>query len=80
MKQFLKPFAPGADRFEGVDYEDSAQGNPILKDALAYLECRVVSRMECGDHWVIYATIDSGKLLDANSRTAIHHRKTGSRY
>jgi flavorubredoxin/flavin reductase (DIM6/NTAB) family NADH-FMN oxidoreductase RutF len=80
MKQFLKPFAPGADRFEGVNYDDSAQGNPILKDALAYLECRVVSRMECGDHWVIYASIDNGKLLDANSRTAIHHRKTGSRY
>ena len=52
----------------------------ILKDAISYLECTVKSRMDCGDHWVIYATIDTGQVLDSNSKTAVNHRKTGNQY
>ena len=80
MKQFLKPFSPGENRFEGVDIEVANNGAYILKDAIAYLECTVKSRMDCGDHWVVYATIDSGQLLDSNAKTAVHHRKTGNHY
>ncbi|MEG3435638.1 diflavin flavoprotein [Pannus brasiliensis CCIBt3594] len=79
MKQFLKPFAPGEDRFANIDIEIAENGSPILTDALAYLECRVASRMECGDHWVIYATADKGKVLH-DGLTAIHHRKSGIHY
>ncbi|MEM6252344.1 MAG: diflavin flavoprotein [Cyanobacteria bacterium P01_D01_bin.156] len=80
MKQFLKPFNPGENRFEGVDVDVADNGAYILKDAIAYLECTVKNRMDCGDHWVIYATIDSGQVLDSNSKTAVHHRKTGNHY
>jgi flavin reductase (DIM6/NTAB) family NADH-FMN oxidoreductase RutF len=34
-----------------------------LKDAIAYLECTVAKRMECGDHWLVYATVDTGGQL-----------------
>ncbi|MBD2089391.1 flavin reductase [Microcoleus sp. FACHB-1515] len=80
MKHFLKPFAPGEDRFANVETETANNDSPILKDALAYLECCVQTRMECGDHWVIYATIDRGQVLNAEGKTAIHHRKSGSHY
>ena len=80
MKQFLKPFTPGENRFEGVDTEVAENGAYILKDAIAYLECTVKNRMDCGDHWVIYATIDGGQVLDSNVKTAVHHRKTGNHY
>ena len=80
MKQFLKPFSPGENRFEGIDIEVAANGAYILKDAIASLECTVKSRMDCGDHWVIYATVDSGQVLDNNAKTAVHHRKTGNHY
>jgi flavin reductase (DIM6/NTAB) family NADH-FMN oxidoreductase RutF len=80
MKHFLKPFTPGEDRFVGVETESADNGCYILKDALAYLECEVENRMECGDHWVIYATTDKGKLLQTNGITAIHHRKSGTYY
>jgi flavorubredoxin/flavin reductase (DIM6/NTAB) family NADH-FMN oxidoreductase RutF len=80
MKQFLKPFAPGEDRFVGVNIEAAANGCPILTDSLAYLECNVHSRMECGDHWLIYATIDTGKVFNPTGVTAIHHRKSGTHY
>ncbi|MBW4489061.1 MAG: diflavin flavoprotein [Trichocoleus desertorum ATA4-8-CV12] len=80
MKHFLKPFGPAEDRFQGVETELTSDGAPILKDALAYLECRVENRMECGDHWLLYAIADSGKVLESNALTAVHHRKTGTHY
>lgn len=41
MKQMLKPFKPGEDRFAGMDVlESEATGAPIIPDAAAYLECR----------------------------------------
>ena len=80
MKHFLKPFAPGEDRFEGVSTESAENGSPILSDALAYVECQAVNRMECGDHWLIYAVAEQGKVLDSDNVTAIHHRKSGTHY
>ena len=56
MKHFLKRFAPGADRFQGVNWAPAAMsGAPILREAVAYMECRVASRMEAADHWVARA-------------------------
>ena len=80
MKHFLKPFGPGEDRFEGIDVEATEAGGLYLKDAIAYLDCTVQSRMDCGDHWVVYARVDSGEVLDDKAKTAVHFRKTGSHY
>lgn len=80
MKQFLQPFAPGADRFAGLDLEESPSAQPILPDALAWLECSVKQRMECGDHWLIYAQVGSGALLDGEATTAVHQRRSGANY
>jgi flavorubredoxin/flavin reductase (DIM6/NTAB) family NADH-FMN oxidoreductase RutF len=79
MKHFLKPFAPAQDRFVGIATQEAENGSPILSDALAYLECTVQSRMEAGDHWLVYATVDRGKVL-SEGVTAVHHRKTGNHY
>lgn len=80
MKQFLQPFPPGADRFEGLELETSPAGQPILPEALAWLEAKVQLRMECGDHWLIYAEVSHGGVLDVEGTTAVHHRRTGANY
>ena len=80
MKHFLKRFKPGADRFAGVKTQLATNGSPILTDALAYLECQVVSRMECSDHWIVYATVDTGRVSKSDAITAVHHRKVGNYY
>ncbi|AFZ34166.1 flavin reductase domain protein FMN-binding protein [Stanieria cyanosphaera PCC 7437] len=80
MKHFLKRFKPGADRFAGVNTQTAANGSPILTDALAYLECEVVSRMECSDHWIVYSKVDVGRVSDPDNLTAVHHRKVGNHY
>jgi len=80
MQHFLKRFAPGADRFEGVKTQISKFGAPILTDALAFMECEVISRMECSDHWVIYAIAEEGRVSKPDALTAAHHRKIGNHY
>ncbi|MCU0518203.1 MAG: diflavin flavoprotein [Oscillatoria sp. Prado101] len=79
-KHFMKNFAPGEDRFAGVETKEAQNGCPILSDALAYLECTVENRMDCGDHWVVYAVVENGHLLQDAGVTAVHYRKTGSHY
>ncbi len=80
LKQFLKPFEPGANRLAGLNTENSPANQPVLPEALAWLEGCVKQRMECGDHWLIYAEILHGKVLNSNGMTAVHHRRTGSNY
>ena len=55
-------------RFEGVDWYSSKSGVPLLRGAIATLECRVASIIEAGDHAiflgeVIAAHASAGKPL-----------------
>ena len=80
MKRFLQPFPPGADRLAGLELQSGPQGQPILPEALAWMEATVQQRMECGDHWLIYARVDGGGLLDPEGTTAVHQRRSGASY
>lgn len=80
MKHFLKRFAPGADRFAGVKTQPAKNGSPILSEALAYLECQVATRMELSDHWIVYATVQDGRVSNPDVLPAVHHRKVGNHY
>ncbi|WP_107669190.1 diflavin flavoprotein [Cyanothece sp. BG0011] len=80
MKHFLKRFAPGADRFAGIKTYPAQNGSQILANALAYLECEVSSRTDCGDHWMIYSTVQRGRVSKVDGLTAVHHRKVGTHY
>jgi flavorubredoxin/flavin reductase (DIM6/NTAB) family NADH-FMN oxidoreductase RutF len=80
MKHFLKPFGPGENRFAGVETKTIESGQIVLSNAIAYLECEVKNRLDCGDHWVIYATVSGGEVIDNSAKTAVHHRKTGTHY
>ncbi|MGD1872929.1 MAG: flavin reductase [Mastigocoleus sp.] len=79
-KHFLKRLHPGADRFEGVRTQTAKNGSPILSDSLAYMECEVTSVMECGDHSILYCTVDDGKVSNPDGLTAVRHRKVGNYY
>jgi len=51
-----------------------------LGDALAYMECKVTSRLELSDHWVVYATVEMGRVSKPEALTAVHHRKVANYY
>mmetsp|Transcript_9557 Transcript_9557/g.20353 ORF Transcript_9557/g.20353 Transcript_9557/m.20353 type:complete len:623 (+) Transcript_9557:94-1962(+) len=80
LKHFLKRFAPGADRFEGVEWFPASNNCPVLQQAIAYMECKVVSRLETPDHWITYCEVVDGKVMDTQTRTAVHRRKIGNYY
>jgi len=80
VKHFLQRFAPGADRLEGVESIQGENGAAILRGACAYLECKIVSRMDASDHWVAFAEVVGGSVAKANAVAATHHRKVGTYY
>jgi flavin reductase (DIM6/NTAB) family NADH-FMN oxidoreductase RutF len=49
-----------ADKFEGVDFDTRTTGSPILPGCVAWLDCRVHSQHEAGDH-----TLFLGEIVDA---------------
>ena len=79
-RHFLKPPAPGIDRFADVETSLADNGCIVLDEALSYLECTVKNRLDCGDRWLLYAVVDNGKVLELNSVTAIDRRQASNQY
>ena len=79
-RHFLKPPAPGNNQFTGIEIEAASNGCLILPEALSFLECTVQNRLDCGDHWLLYALVANGKVLETTGVTAVNHRKSGSQY
>jgi flavin reductase (DIM6/NTAB) family NADH-FMN oxidoreductase RutF len=79
-RHFQKVTAAGTDPFTEVEIQTSRNGNPVLKEALSYLECTVQNRMDCGDHWLIYAVVNTGAVMETTGVTAVLHRKSGNAY
>lgn len=65
---FFKPKTRVGNKFEDVEfYEGEATGCPIIKDSLGYIECKVVSMVEEGDHTVcVSEVIASGIHREGN--------------
>ncbi len=80
IKHFLKRFPPGADRFEEIKTVPANNGSPIIAESLAYIECEVTSRLECSDHWIVYSTVQTGRVAKLDVLTAVHHRQVGNHY
>lgn len=59
----------------GVEYTE--QGGLILTESVAYLQCKTQQRVMANDHWLLYTTVEQGKVLDASGQAAIHHRSSG---
>lgn len=47
-----------AERQAGAKFERTAHGTPVLHGALAYLECRLESTQDAGDHTIFIAEVE----------------------
>jgi flavin reductase (DIM6/NTAB) family NADH-FMN oxidoreductase RutF len=67
QKDFVTTFFKGADRqankLSGYEFEEGSTGAPILIDAPAWFECRVLDQVARGDH-----TIYVGEVVGAGVR------------
>lgn len=63
---FTAPPLEGVNQFAGVEYDQGiSSGAPILRGSLGFLECRVSSSLDTGDHTVFIGDIlDGGMLRD----------------
>ncbi|KAF0652793.1 flavoprotein [Cyanobium sp. Copco_Reservoir_LC18] len=76
-KPFLRPIPPAPAAMADLAPKAGPQGQPLLADALAWLEARVSQRVACGDHWLLVAEVLSGGVLDADGTTAVPQRRSG---
>jgi len=80
MKHYARPIADDADAFAGVNVIDSPSGLPVLADALAWLECRVLSECDFGaDHNLLICQIIAGSILK-DGKPFMHVRGNGFHY
>ena len=49
------------DRFDGIGFHRGESGVALLSDALAWLECRVINRVEAGDHTLFIGEVESAE-------------------
>ncbi len=64
--------------FTGLDVDRHGSG-PVLREALACLECRVVTRYNAGDHDLLIGRVVVGRVLN-EGQPMVHVRKNGAHY
>jgi flavin reductase (DIM6/NTAB) family NADH-FMN oxidoreductase RutF len=79
LKHFGKGFGPGEPAFTGLDVYATAEGVPVLRAALAHLDCRVADRFRTGDHDLVIGRVVGGRL-HSEGLPAVHIRKSGAHY
>ncbi|UCD84806.1 MAG: flavin reductase [Deltaproteobacteria bacterium] len=62
-----------SDKFKEIPYFIKDTGAPIIKDALAYLECKVTSSIDPGDHTIFLGEVIHAEMLRDGQPLNIHH-------
>jgi 3-hydroxy-9,10-secoandrosta-1,3,5(10)-triene-9,17-dione monooxygenase reductase component len=58
--RFERGFSLDEDPFVGVEIDTVVTGAPLLREAFAYLDCRVRKMIDAGDHKVVLAEVLAG--------------------
>jgi len=62
-QDFFRPSQVEGDRLNGHPFRPGSTGAPILEEVYAWAECRLVDRLEGGDHAIVV-----GEVVDAGLR------------
>ncbi len=68
---------PRTDKLISTDWTTDRSGLPLLREALAWFACEVVSEHPAGDHVLVVGRVMGGKLLDSAAEPLLY-RDTGS--
>jgi flavin reductase (DIM6/NTAB) family NADH-FMN oxidoreductase RutF len=79
LSHFGRGFKPGQSPFAGLNVVRTADGLPVLADALGYLQCQPKAHVDSGDHRIFLAEVVAGKMA-AEAQPYVHIRKSGLRY
>jgi flavin reductase (DIM6/NTAB) family NADH-FMN oxidoreductase RutF len=79
LTHFGKGFDAGEPAFDGIELLRLGEGAPALREALAYLDCRVTALLPTGDHLLVIGRAVGGQILH-DGRPTVHVRKNGMHY
>ena len=68
--------APSTDKFEDVEFEPGIDGIPVLKDALANLECRLTFSYHGGDHSIFVGQVENVTVREGDPLVYFQHEYT----
>jgi 3-hydroxy-9,10-secoandrosta-1,3,5(10)-triene-9,17-dione monooxygenase reductase component len=77
--RFEAGFALEDDPFVGLEIDTAVTGAPLLREAFAYLDCRVRTMLDAGDHMVILAEVVAGAVQQAGEPMT-YTRRSGFTY
>jgi flavin reductase ActVB len=60
------------DKFDGIEFYENDNGIPVLKAALANLECRRVNAHDNGDHTIFIGAIEKTIITDGKPLVYFH--------
>ena len=80
--RLMKPFNQQDNRspFDSLELEDNQYELPQLSDALAFLACKIIGKIEGGDHIIYAAEVIDGVLNDPSRSPMVRVRKNGFQY
>jgi flavin reductase (DIM6/NTAB) family NADH-FMN oxidoreductase RutF len=61
-----------SERFEGIGFSRGPHGAPLLDEALARLECRVVVKHDGGDHGIVVGDVEQAETSE--DRPLLYYR------
>lgn len=73
-RHFGKQSGRDVDKFASVPHRFAGTGAPILADCLAYLDCRVVSATDSGDHTLFLGEVQEAKIVTLGEALAFQRK------
>lgn len=82
VRKFVKPVEVDemAQTMNGFEYFDGITGVPVLKDSAAYIECRVVDGVDCGNHTFFIGEVAAADFLMAEDTELLRMEDTRMNY
>jgi len=56
------------DKFKDIAHFEASHGSPVLKDAIAYIECKLINAVKAGDHTLFIGEAIEGKVLKPDKK------------
>lgn len=82
FKAFAKPH--NDEKFDGLALKESLQSStsagPVFAEAVSYIDLKVQSVTEVGDHVLVVGEVIDGELLNGQDEPMTHLRKDGFKY
>ena len=60
------------DKFDGVDWKETAQGMPVLAGTVGWVDCSVHAVYEAGDHYLVIGRVEDLDVGDASDPLLFH--------